>query len=449
VTFKFNPGQQRAYDETLDCEARFKLLYGGSRSGKTALLTLTIMDRALGAPGSRHLIVRKEGTAAKRSIVKDTLPTIWGLCYPDYPVPKWKDQYGYFDIGNGSEIWVGGLNDEKSLEKLLGNEYATIYINEASEVTYSAFVLLRSRLAQTVDVVVNKPNSKPVNHGQLKQRFYADLNPTTRMHWTYRLWREGIDPQDETEIDRAQYAYSVINPTDNAENLSGDFLADLAALPARQRKRFLDGEYVSDDENALWKRSFIKRSVLKPSGDWPVEMQRIVVAIDPAVSNHSGSDETGIIAVGLGVDGLGYVLADESGKYRPEEWARRSISLYHSLDADRIVGEVNQGGDMIEAVLRAQAPDIPYRGVRATKGKVTRAEPVAALYERGKILHIGEFTALEDQMMSVTTGFDPRTVGWSPDRVDALVWAIADVFPTLTQKHKHTGPLPTPQFSMV
>ena len=439
MTFDLNPGQLKALKETVTSKARFNLVYGGSRSGKTSLFVAAVTDRALAAPGSRHLIVRKEGSAAKRAIAKDTFPTVWKMKYPDVPTPQWHEQYGYFQVFD-SQVWIGGLSDAKAMERILGNEYATIYENEASEITYEAHLLLRSRLAQ----VCTKSNGK-----ELQQKLYADLNPTTRMHWTYRLWREGIDPQDETEIDRAQYAYSVINPTDNAENLSGDFLADLAALPARQRKRFLDGEYVSDDENALWERSFIKRSILKPSGDWPVEMQRIVVAIDPAVSNHSGSDETGIIAVGLGVDGLGYVLADESGKYRPEEWARRSISLYHSLDADRIVGEVNQGGDMIEAVLRAQAPDIPYRGVRATKGKVTRAEPVAALYERGKILHIGEFTALEDQMMSVTTGFDPRTVGWSPDRVDALVWAIADVFPTLTQKHKHTGPLPTPQFSMV
>ena len=439
MTFTPNRGQQKALDETLETGKRFNLLYGGSRSGKTALLCGCVMDRALAAHGSRHLIVRKESTAAKRSIVKDTFPKIWGLKYNDAPVPEWKDKDGYYLLPNGSEIWIGGLNDEKAMERILGNEYSTIYVNEASEVLYPAFLLLRSRLAQVCTTIANKP---------LTQRLYADLNPTTRMHWTYRLWREGIDPQDETPINREQYAYTVINPYDNQENLSGDYLADLESLPERQKKRFLLGEYVADDDNALWRREYFHRSVLKEDGDWPVEMVRIVVAVDPAVSNNTGSDETGIIAVGLGKDGNAYVLEDESGKYRPEEWARRAISLFRSLNADRIVAEVNQGGDMVESTIRAQASDVPYKAVRATRGKVVRAEPVAALYERGKVFHIGAFPELEDQCCSVTTGFDSKVTGWSPDRVDALVWGITDLFPSLTKK-RHTGALPTPQFSMV
>lgn len=435
MTFALNPGQQRAWDETLTSGKRFCLTYGGSRSGKTAMDVSAIQERALYAPGSRHLIVRKEGTAAKRSIVKDTFPAIWAMKFPDAPCPKWKELYGYFEFPNGSEVWVGGLNDEKALEKILGNEYATIYVNEASEVEYTAWLLLRSRLAQTVETL---------DDTQLSQRMYADLNPTTRMHWTYRLWQEGIDPQDETEINREQYAFSVINPYDNRENLSGDYLADLESLPARQKKRFLDGEYVSDDENALWRRSYFKRSIQKENGDWPVEMQRIVIAIDPAVSNKPGSDETGIIGVGLGADGNGYVLADESGRFRPEEWARRAVSLYHSLDADRIVAEVNQGGDLVEAMIRAASPGIPYSAVRGKgtrkklpgdlSAKVMRAEPVAALYERGKIFHVGMFTELEDQMCSVTVGFNPKVSGWSPDRVDALVWGVTALFPALSRK---------------
>lgn len=439
MTFTPNPGQQKALDETLTTGARFNLLYGGSRSGKTALLCGCVMDRALYAPGSRHLIVRKEGSAARRSIVKDTFPKIWGLKYDNAPQPEWKSIDGYFLLPNDSEVWVGGLNDDKAMERILGNEYATIYENEASEIQYNAHLLLRSRLAQVC---------KTIDGNDLTQRLYADLNPTTRMHWTYRLWREGIDPQDETPIDRSQYAYTVINPYDNQANLSGDYLADLENLPERQKKRFLLGEYVADDENALWKREYFHRSVLAEDGDWPVEMVRIVIAVDPAVSNESGSDETGIIAVGLGKDGNGYVLADESGKYRPEEWARRAISLYHSLGADRIVAEVNQGGDMVESVVRAQSSDVPYKAVRATRGKVTRAEPVAALYERGKVFHIGAFPELEDQCCSVTTGFDSKVTGWSPDRVDALVWALTDLFPSLTKK-RMTGPVPAPQFSMV
>lgn len=441
MTFKLNPGQERALTEVLQKGYRYNLLYGGSRSGKTAVVTMCDQDRALYAPGSRHLIIRKDAVAAKRSIVKDTFPKMWELRYPEAPLPVWKDQLGYYEMPNGSEIWVGGLNDDKAVEKILGNEYATIHGEELSEWKYDWFLKLRSRLAQQVLTLDGEP---------LSQRFYGTLNPTTRMHWTYRLWIEGIEPVDEKRVDRSQYGYTVMNPADNQENLSEEYLADLQSLPERQKKRFWLGEYVTDEESALWQRSYIKRSTLKEDGSYPVEMRRIVVAIDPAVTNESGSDETGIVAVGLGADGNAYVLEDTSGRHRPEEWARRAISTYKSLDADRIIGEVNNGGDLIESQIRAQDPGVPYKAVRATRGKTVRAEPVAALYERGKVFHLGTFPELEDQMCAVTVGFDSKASGWSPDRVDALVWAITDIFPTLSARSKtRKSAAPAPKFSMV
>jgi len=440
VTFQLNPGQRRAMDDLLTQGKRFNLLYGGSRSGKSFLLCTCDQDRALFAPESRHLIVRKEMTAAKASIARDTFPKAWALRYPGIPAPEWHEKDGLFTFPNGSEVWIGGLNDDKAVEKMLGREYATIHGEEISEWPYHWFTLLRSRLAQVCT---------DINGGTLSQRFYGSLNPTTRMHWTYRLWHEGIDPQDEVPIDRAQYGFHVINPYDNRENLSGDYLADLESLPERQKRRFLLGEYTADDENALWRRSYFKRSILKEDGSYPVRMTRIVVAVDPAVTNSPGSDETGIVAVGLGADGFGYVLADESGRYRPEEWARRAVSLYRSLDADRIIGEVNNGGDLIEAAIRAQSADVPYKAVRASKGKVARAEPVAALYERGKVFHIGQFPELEDQCCAITVGFDNKAAGWSPDRVDALVWGLTELFPALSARRTTMTELPKPQFSMI
>ncbi len=437
---KLNPGQQRAMDDVLTQGYRFNLLYGGSRSGKSALMVACDQDRSLLAPGSRHLIIRKEASAAKRSIVKDTFPAIWAIRYPDVPVPQWKEQYGYYEMPNGSEIWVGGLNDDKAVERILGNEYATIHGEELSEWKYDWFLTLRSRLAQTVQTIEGKP---------LSQRFYGTLNPTTRMHWTYRLWIEGIEPIDEVAVDKSLYGHATLNPKDNGENLSGDYIADLKSLPERQRKRFWLGEYSTDEENALWRREYIHRSILKEDGSYPVEMRRIVVAVDPAVTNEPGSDETGIVAMGLGADGQAYVLEDASGRFRPEEWARRAISVYKSLDADRIIGEVNNGGDLIEAQLRAQDPTVPYKAVRATRGKAIRAEPVAALYERGKVFHIGTFPDLEDQMCATTIDFDRKTQGWSPDRVDALVWAATELFPALSARARTRGKAPKPQFSMV
>jgi len=153
------------------------------------------------------------------------------------------------------------------------------------------------------------------------------------------------------------------------------------------------------------------------------ELVRIVVAIDPAVTTGEDSDETGIIGVGKGIDGHAYVLADRSCKDTPAAWAHRAIGLFHELGSiGTIVGEANQGGDLIEATLRAVDPGIPYMKINAKQGKRLRAEPIAALYEQGRVHHVGTFRELEDQM----TGWLPDS-GYSPDRLDALVHAIAEL----------------------
>jgi predicted phage terminase large subunit-like protein len=177
---------------------------------------------------------------------------------------------------------------------------------------------------------------------------------------------------------------------------------------------------------ALWSRALIEET------RWPVhrnipDLVRIVVAIDPAASTGEDADETGIIVAGKDADGHGYVLADQSTRYAPTEWARTAIALYRQHKADRIVAEVNNGGDMVEATIRMVDPNVSYSAVRATRGKVVRAEPVAALYEQGRIHHVGAFATLEDQQCGFTTDFDRAAAGYSPDRVDALVWAFTDL----------------------
>lgn len=418
MTYIRNPGQQRMR-LLFTSGKRFNLAFGGSRSGKTFDICGTVAERALIAPNSRHLIVRQEGTSAKKAIVKGTWPEMMKLRFPGVAW-EWKEQYGYIALENGSEIWVGGLNDDAALEKILGNEYATIYINEGSEVRYIAFTLLRSRLAQQVVKISGKP---------LSQRFYVDLNPTTRQHWTYRLWIDGIDPESGLPVDLSLFGHVVVNPMDNAANLSPEYLNDLRNLPPRARKRFLDGAYVEDAEDALWRRSMIKRAQETP--ELLSKLTRIVVAVDPAVTNDPGSDETGIICAGMDAAGNAYVLDDDSGKMRAEDWSRRAVAVFTARKADRIVAEVNQGGDLVEHTIRAVSRNVPYRAVRASRAKVTRAEPIAALYERGKVFHVGEFPELEDQMCSISTGMDRKAAGYSPDRVDALVWAMTDLFPSL------------------
>lgn len=152
-------------------------------------------------------------------------------------------------------------------------------------------------------------------------------------------------------------------------------------------------------------------------------LYRVVVAIDPAVTANEDSDETGIIAAGIGYNEHVYVLADGSLRASPNDWARAACRLLLRWDADRIVAEVNNGGDMVETTIRAVLASIPYRGVRASRGKAVRAEPVSALYEQRRVHHVGSFPDLEEQMC----GYVPGISDDSPDRMDALVWAVYDL----------------------
>lgn len=423
-TFKLTAKQSQLRD-MLAGDKKHTLIFGGSRSGKTFLLCYAVVTRALVAPGSRHAIFRRHGVAVKQSVGYDTLPKVLELAYPGVS-SKWHEQDGYLELENGSEIWLAGLDDKERVDKVLGKEFATLYFNEASEIPLSSYRVAQTRLAQNIQRVESR--------GPLPLRSYVDLNPTTDAHWTYKLFIKGENPEDGGKIDQGQYQWGVANPTDNAENLLPDYLESLAAMPEAQRRRFFDGSYSSDIADALWQRQTIQRK------SRPDSLSRIVVAIDPAASSDVGSDETGIVCAGISSVGMadnqnvGYVLADDSGRYRPEEWAKRAIALYDQFSADRIVAEVNNGGEMVEAVLRAVRPDIPFKAVRASRGKVTRAEPIAALYERRKVYHSGEFPELENQMCSFTSDFDRKAQGYSPDRVDALVWAFTDLFPEITDR---------------
>jgi phage terminase large subunit-like protein len=190
----------------------------------------------------------------------------------------------------------------------------------------------------------------------------------------------------------------------------------------RLGRQELLAELLEDTPGALWTLQRIERS-RRPSAP---DLQRIVVAVDPAVSSNEGSDETGIVVAGKDNSGHGFVLEDLSGRYQPHEWAQAAIAAYHRHDADRIVAEVNQGGDMVESTIRAIDPNVPYTAVRASRGKFTRAEPVAALYEQGRVHHCGLFPELEDQMTGFVPDIDRPRMG-SPDRVDALIWAFTEL----------------------
>lgn len=216
---------------------------------------------------------------------------------------------------------------------------------------------------------------------------------------------------------------------DNRMHLARGFLAAMeedygGTALGRQE---LDGELIDEPEGALWTRALIERCRVRRDALWndgDSAFSRVVVAVDPPAS--AGGDACGIIVAGLGVDGIGYVIEDATvSGLSPDGWAARVVATAARHGADRVVAEANNGGAMVESVLRAAEADLPVRLVHASRSKSARAEPVAALYERGRVRHIGAFPALEDQLCGMMIGGGYEGPGRSPDRADALVWAFA------------------------
>jgi phage terminase large subunit-like protein len=219
---------------------------------------------------------------------------------------------------------------------------------------------------------------------------------------------------------------------DNRDNLAPSFFSKIVKTyeGTRLGRQELNGEVLLDNPRALWTRARIDELRRPKPGDdalaaFLASLRRIVVAVDPAVTSNEHSDETGIVVAGIGRDESLYVLEDCSTVATPDAWARVAVQAYRRWGADRIIAETNNGGDMVEAVIRSVDRSVSYRKVTATRGKVIRAEPIAALYEQGRAHHVGGFDRLEDQMIE----FDPTIAQTkSPDRMDALVWAGTELF---------------------
>ncbi|MGD0634014.1 MAG: phage terminase large subunit [Beijerinckiaceae bacterium] len=410
----FSPGQEAAR-QLMEGPQRYTCLAGGTRSGKTFMIVRAIVERAMAAAGSRHAILRFHANAARASIALDTLPTVMRLCFPGIKL-KESRQDGYFQLPNGSRILIGGLDDKDRVEKILGLEYTTIFLNEASQIPYTSALVAFTRLAQVVPGI--------------PQRAYVDLNPTSKVHWTNILFGDKRDPVSMQALpDPGAYARAFINPRDNAANLSAAFLESLANLPERQRKRFFEGVYVDAVDDALWSYDIIEKN-RRPLSDIPVERRTaVVVALDPsgaAGQDDLGSDEIGIIIAARGEDGDCYVIADRSCRDSPAGWGRRAVTAFHEYKADCIVAESNFGGEMVRATIQAADRNVPVRLVVASRGKAVRAEPVSVRYALGQVHHVQRFAKLEDQLCAFSaSGYAGQG---SPDHADAAVWALTYLF---------------------
>jgi phage terminase large subunit-like protein len=427
VEFALTAKQSEA-QELLNGPAKHVMLAGGSRSGKTLLIVRKLIQRALKAPGSRHAVLRFRFGHCKQSIVHGTYPAVRKMCFPQIPYAENEINHSdwFARLPGGSEIWFGGLDDKERVEKILGNEYASIFLNECSQIPYSSRNMAVTRLAQKIhDNATGQP---------LRLKMYYDENPPDKGHWTYRMFKTKVDPETHAELPEPQnYGFMQLNPRDNLENLPADYLKQLESLPPRLRKRFLEGEFRDASPNALFSDETIEcwRNIDRELPD----MLRIVVAVDPSGADDEDNidnDEIGIVVCGLGIDGNGYVLEDLTCKVGPEKWGKVAANAFERHAADRIVAEVNFGGAMVGAVIRGARVNTPFRPVNASRGKVVRAEPISLLFEKGKIRMAGIFRELEDELTAFTThGYMGEN---SPNRADAMIWGMTDLFPELVKE---------------
>jgi hypothetical protein len=448
VSFAPTEKQREAIDTVLSRLATWVMLFGGGRSGKTFLIIYSIVLRALKAPGSRHLIVRFRFSHLRASIIADTFPKVMRICFPSVHYDLSRTEW-FVTLPGGSQIWFGGLDEGERMEKLLGMEFATIYCNESSQISWGGVQLLLTRLAQLVMQIL--PGRAPA---PLKLRFFFDCNPPSKAHWSFKVFRQLVDPETKLPLpEPGNYASIQMNPVDNTDNLSPEYLKSLNSLSERMKRRFLRGEFGDATPNALFDEAVIDQWRTADGESLP-DYVRVVVSVDPSGASddeaNADNDEVGITVDALGTDGRAYLLEDLTVKGGPSTWGKVAVQAYIRHRADVIVGESNFGGGMVKSTIAVAAKAlevrVPFKMVTASRGKMQRAEPFSALYEEGKVRHVGLFPKLEDELCAFSTGgyTGPR----SPNRADAHVWALAELFPSITRAAPPPpGPPPIPMQS--
>jgi predicted phage terminase large subunit-like protein len=367
------------------------LIMSGRGWGKTRTGSEWVRQKALN-PTARIALVGATAADTRDVMIEGESGIL--ACSPAHDMPLYEPSKRRLTWKNGAQAAAYSADEA---DRLRGPQHSAAWGDEAAAWRYPdswAQLQLGMRLGRPQTLVTTTP--RPV-------KLIRDL-----------LAREGRD----VVVTRGK-------TRDNLRNLAPSFLQSIERQYGGTRigRQELDGELLEDTPGALWSREQIDRDRVSvvPS------LRRIVVAIDPAVTSGEDADETSIIVAG--VDGRGdvFVLEHASGRFQPHQWAARAIALFDKWAADRVVAEVNNGGEMVGGTIHMLDPKIPFRAVHASRGKVMRAEPVSALYEQGRVRHVGAFAALEDQMTQFTTDFDRGRAGYSPDRVDALVWAVTDL----------------------
>jgi PBSX family phage terminase large subunit len=383
----------------IDPLTRYHLVTGGRGSGKSFSISLFLLNLTYES-GHVILFTRWTMVSAFISIIPEFIEKIELLNKEeDFEIT----QNEIVNKLTGSKILFKGIKTSQgtataSLKSISG--VTTFLLDEAEE-------LVDETVFDRIDLSIrskDKPN-----------RVILVMNPSYKSHWIYKRWI--AKPKQDCTYIHTTYLH-------NRQNLSKSFLDAAERTKSENLHRYNHlflGEWLDDAEGMLWNREIINRSRIQTAP----ELVRKIVAIDPAITANIGSDETGIVVLGKDERGRIYVLEDLSGKYSPNEWSSLASSAVIRHGADCIVAEKNQGGEMVEAVIRQNDNKTRVKLVTATKGKYVRAEPTYSLYEQSKVFHVGNFPILESQMIT----FDPDK-GKSPDRVDALVWGITELTDT-------------------
>lgn len=394
-----------------DKTSRYFLITGGRGSGKSSVLSIFSTWLLTQERHEKVLYTRQTLTSADKSII------------PEYT--GWANTMGYggsfestktnIRFHNGNEIIFSGIQaasgDQTARLKSIP-KVTNFILDEALELT-------NERTFDDINYSFREKNAKT--------RIILVLNPDHIQHWIYKKWFEGKGPDGKDlpqefngKIGNVRYIHTTYE--DNIENLDEDFLNEAKQLEKNNFKKFLHhfrGHWQVESDNVLFKYRWIQEN--RVSEDMVPSLKRIVVAVDPAVTANKASDHTGIVVAGQGSDNHFYVLGDYSMKASPHEWATEVEKVYNLWEADKIIAERNQGGDLVESNLRTINQHLPIKTVHAKRGKILRAEPIAALYEQQMVHHVGSFRHLELEQ----TTYDGT--GKSPDRLDALVYALTEL----------------------
>ena len=391
----------RAFKPLFEPGLRYLGAHGGRGSGKSHHFAERIVDRMIEDPTIRAVCIREVQKSLRESAYRLIGDRIGALGVAD----RFRVLHDRIETPQGGVVIFMGMQDHtaESIKSLEGFRIA--WVEEAQTLSEKSLELLRP--------TIRAPGSQ----------MYFSWNPRNCMDAVDKFLR-GDDVPENAAVVQVNFDSNPWFP----KELEAERLLDHRMRPDRYSHIWL-GDYEPQAVGSIWTMRDINEG---RQTEVPNDLSRILVAVDPAVSSHEHSDEHGVMVVAASQSGHGYVLEDGSTRGAPEQWARRAIALYDRYDADGIVIEKNQGGDMCRHVIDSVRPGINIIEVHATRGKHVRAEPISALYALGRIHHVGTFPQLESQMCQITaSGYEGTG---SPDRVDAMVWGFTELFPKLVNK---------------